>query len=647
MGTGLVLPKIISDGMVLQRRKRIHIWGWDEAGAQVEVKLAGLVSSGVTDEKGRFDVFLPAKESGGPYELIVSDSLGNSITVSDVMIGLVWFCTGQSNMELPIARVKDRYPTLANIEENPGIRTFKIVEDTDFHGPLEELRTGSWSHVSRDTIMDFSATGYFFAAYLQKITDQTVGFINASLGGSRISSWMSEDMLEGYDELLAEAKKYADDDFRESQAAKNLINMTLWRERLDKLDRGISENWKDPELKDDKWKTMDIPVLFKDTELAGMCGSVWFRRKFDLPEKLAGKSARLFLGTLVDRDEVFVNGVKVGGIEYQYPPRKYYIPEGLTREKDNSIVIRLCVEYGLGRITPDKDYKIFNDDCEVRLDGTWKYKVAATCEENPPTDFINWHPTGLYNAMTAPCHNYPIDGILWYQGESNTHEPWDYEDLSRRMIKGYRDKWGEENLPYILVQLPNFVIDVAGVNDPWPTFRLSQSKLLDDPSVGMTVNMDLGEDNDLHPTGKRRIGKRLALWAAHMRYGYPSEYSSPMAASARITDSGAEGTSIEISFTHAAGLVARDIGKGLDLRDFMVVDADGKELEAKAGIIEPVADDGEVAAKNADSKILLKSDLSADKIKKVRYLVSYTYSGAMIYNKANLPMGPFELDVEV
>jgi sialate O-acetylesterase len=131
-----------------------------------------------------------------------------------------------------------------------------------------------------------------------------------------------------------------------------------------------------------------------------------------------------------------------------------------------------------------------------------------------------------------------------------------------------------------------------------------------------------------------------------MRYGYPSEYSSPMATSARITDSGAEGTSIEISFTHAAGLVARDIGKGLDLRDFMVVDADGKELEAKAGIIEPVADDGEVAAKNADSKILLKSDLSADKIKKVRYLVSYTYSGAMIYNKANLPMGPFELDVE-
>ena len=630
--SGLVLPKIISDGMVLQRRKRIHIWGWDEAGAQVEVRLDNLVSSGTADPDGRFDIFLPARESGGPYELTVSDDKGNSVVVRDVMIGLVWFCTGQSNMELPITRVKDRYPTLAQIEENPGIRTFKIVEDTDFHGPLEELRSGSWSHVSRDTIMDFSATGYFFAAYLQKITDQTVGFINASLGGSRISSWMSRQMLEGYDELLAEADKYSDDDFRKMQADRNEINMTLWRESLDKQDRGLSENWMNPSLDVRSWKQIDIPFMFKDTELDGMCGSVWFRRSFDLPKELAGKSARLFLGTLVDRDEVFVNGVKVGGIEYQYPPRKYDIPEGLTTEKDNQIVIRLCVEYGLGRITPDKEYKIFNDEAQVRLDGTWYYKVAARCGENPPTDFINWHPTGLYNAMTAPCHNYPIDGILWYQGESNTHEPWDYEDLSRRMIKGYRQAWGEENLPYILVQLPNFVIDVKDVDDPWPQFRLTQARLLDDPMVGMTVNMDLGEDNDLHPTGKRRIGKRLALWAAHLRYGYPSEYCGPIATGARIVNSGwIKDTLIEVTFDHAEGLVARDIGKGSEIRDFVIVDNKGKEHEA--------------IAKISDDKIQLQTDVKAKDIKNVRYLVAYTYTGAMIYNKANLPMGPFEIEV--
>lgn len=629
----LSLPKIISDGMVIQRRKRIHIWGWDEPGRSVEAVLDNLQSKAVADENGRFDIFLSAKESGGPYELVVSDDNGDSITVSDVMIGIVWFATGQSNMELPIARVKDRYPALSQIEENTGIRTFKIIEDTDFHGPLEELRSGSWSHVSSESIMDFSATGYFFAAYLQKITGQTVGFINASLGGSKISSWMSKEMLRGYDELIAEGEKYADDDFRKSQADKNEINSRLWREKLDKQDRGLSEKWMNEDLDERSFKEMDIPVMFKDTELSGMCGSVWFRKSFDLPKELAGKSAGLFLGTMVDRDQVFVNGVLVGGTEYQYPPRKYDIPEGLTREKDNHIVIRLCVEYGLGRITPDKEYKIFNDEAEVALDGKWYYKVAARCDEIPPTDFINWHPMGLYNAMTAPCHNFPIDGVIWYQGESNTFEPWDYEDLSKRMIAGYRQMWGEENLPYILAQLPNFVIDIAPANDPWPTFRLTQSHLLEDPMVGMSVNMDLGEDNDLHPTGKRRVGKRLALWAAHMKYGYTGEYTGPTPVSAKIVESGHfKGTTIELDLSHADGLVARDIGKGSEIKDFEVIDSKGNITPAEAEI--------------SDGKLFLKTNLKADKIEKLRYLVKYTYSGAMLYNSANLPMGPFELAVE-
>lgn len=629
----LSLPKIISDGMVIQRRKRIHIWGWDEPGRSVEAVLDNLQSKAVADENGRFDIFLSAKESGGPYELVVSDDNGDSITVSDVMIGIVWFATGQSNMELPIARVKDRYPAFSQIEENTGIRTFKIIEDTDFHGPLEELRSGSWSHVSSESIMDFSATGYFFAAYLQKITGQTVGFINASLGGSKISSWMSKEMLRGYGELIAEGEKYADDDFRKGQADKNEINSRLWREKLDKQDRGLSEKWMNEDLDERSFKEMDIPVMFKNTELSGMCGSVWFRKSFDLPKELAGKSARLFLGTMVDRDQVFVNGALVGGTEYQYPPRKYDIPEGLTREKDNHIVIRLCVEYGLGRITPDKEYKIFNDEAEVALDGKWYYKVAARCDEIPPTDFINWHPMGLYNAMTAPCHNFPIDGVIWYQGESNTFEPWDYEDLSKRMIAGYRQMWGEENLPYILAQLPNFVIDIAPANDPWPTFRLTQSHLLEDPMVGMSVNMDLGEDNDLHPTGKRRVGKRLALWAAHMKYGYTGEYTGPTPVSAKVVESGHfKGTTIELDLSHADGLVARDIGKGSEIKDFEIIDNKGNITPAEAEI--------------SDGKLFLKTNLKADKIEKLRYLVKYTYSGAMLYNSANLPMGPFELAVE-
>ena len=222
----LRLPRLLSDGVVLQRRKAIHIWGWDETGAQVTASLVEDLQNSASNENvlcqasiscgdnGRFDIYLPARESGGPYRLVVADDNGEKVTVNDVMIGLVWFCSGQSNMELPVIRVKDKYPELLEIADNNTIRTFKIIEDSSFEGPLEELRSGSWTSVNKENIVSFSATAYFFAEHLQKLTGQTVGFINASLGGSRISSWMSREMLEGYDELLAEADKYSDADFR-------------------------------------------------------------------------------------------------------------------------------------------------------------------------------------------------------------------------------------------------------------------------------------------------------------------------------------------------------------------------------------------------------------------------------------------------
>ena len=186
--SGLRLPRILSDGAVLQRRKTIHIWGWDEAGSNISVALTeadkestqndDILSSGscICKENGRFDMYLPARESGGPYKLVVSDDKGEEVVVSDVMIGLVWFCSGQSNMELPVIRVKDKYPELLEIADNNKVRTFKITEDSSFEGPLEELRSGSWTCVSKESITSFSATGYFFADHLQKLTGQTVGF---------------------------------------------------------------------------------------------------------------------------------------------------------------------------------------------------------------------------------------------------------------------------------------------------------------------------------------------------------------------------------------------------------------------------------------------------------------------------------------
>lgn len=348
----LTLPRLLSDGCVIQRRKSIHIWGWDDAGSEITVNLAGESATGKCDDKGRFDVYLSAKESGGPYELVVSDDKGDSITVKDVMLGIVWLCTGQSNMELPINRVKDKYPELVNVEENKRISTFKIVEETCFEGPYEEHNTGSWKHVSKDTILDFSATAYFFANKLQSMTGQPVGLINASLGGSRASSWMSREMLEGYDELIAETDKYNDEAFRKERMEYNVAKDEKWTGELEAADAGIEGHWDLEDVYDSYWDTMTLPAMFTGTPLEGHIGSVWFRRKFDLPKELAGKKARFFFGTMVDSDKVYVNGQLIGETGYQYPPRKYDIPEGLTREKDNVISIRLTIELGLGRVTP-------------------------------------------------------------------------------------------------------------------------------------------------------------------------------------------------------------------------------------------------------------------------------------------------------
>ncbi|MCR5100543.1 MAG: hypothetical protein K6B41_04210 [Butyrivibrio sp.] len=629
--SSLKLSRLLSDGAVIQRRKSIHIWGWDASEACITIKFEHDIVTAKCDGKGRFDAYLPARESGGPYTLVVSDDEGNVVVVKDILVGLVWLCSGQSNMELPIARTRDQYPELIDCEANDHIRTFKVVEETNYKGPNEEHNTGSWSIVCRETIMDFSATAYFFAAKLQRLTGQPIGLINVSLGGSRIQSWMSREMLEGYDELLEIADKYADDDFRESIIDSNAVNGDKWRSDLLAADKGITGKWDRDDLDISDWKDFEVPGLFKDTELDGFIGSVWFRRNFDLSDRLAGKSARLFMGTMVDSDEIYINGVKVGETAYQYPPRKYDVPEGLTREKNNTIAIRLSVENGLGRFTPGKELKIFNENDSKNLEGTWKYRVGAVCERIPATDFVNWKATGLYNAMTAPCVNYPIDGVIWYQGESNAEDDYDYADFTERMVRGYRRLWGDENLPFIAVQLPNFVIDQLPKTDDWGKFRLDQNKILQIPMTGLVVTMGIGEDNDLHPVIKKPIGDRLALWAAHLKYGYRCEYTGPIATAVRAHESTDGKIIIELILTHDQGLHVMDAGKGYALKDFFVVDKKGQYHEASGKV-----DNGIVE---------ISADVKLSEAAFLRWCCENTYHGGLIVNAAELPMCPFELPI--
>ncbi|MCM1156315.1 MAG: sialate O-acetylesterase [Roseburia sp.] len=655
----LRLPRLISDGMVLQQKKKVRIWGEDEPGRKVTVSFLGMEYITDVDEAGEWEVFLKETEAAqalGAQYMSVQDDAGEKKIVEDILIGDVFICAGQSNMELPINRVMDRYPQEIGQCENTDIRTFKILECRNFHGPLKDHESGEWKSVSEETFPDFSATAYFFAKHMYQMSGVPIGLINASLGGSRIESWMGRDMLEGYDEFLKIADRYQDDAFVKERLAQNERQMNEWHRNLDSRDIGLMENWAQGDMDVSAWKEAQIPFFFKDTELKGFIGSVWFYKEFTAGAELAGKEASLWLGTIVDSDTVYVNGVLTGHTDYQYPPRKYTVPEGVLREGKNTIVIRVKSEIGQGRFTDGKLYALFREDEKIDMSGTWKYRIGASCEMIQATDFVSWKPTGLYHGMMAPSHKYAAAGILWYQGESNTHETaGDYLDLSKRMIAGYRAKWADE-LPFIYVQLPNFRVERYDADRDetfcdWPRVREAQRRTLQIPGTAMVTAIDLGEDNDLHPLNKEDIGYRLAMQAAKMLYGKKSGCDGPQIENVQTEryeqlaegvqaaaggQAGARGTiwKVTLSFREASGLraISGQAGKSTKITDFEVADEKGDIHSA--------------AAKIAGEQVILTCTDKMQAVTEVRYCYHNTNSGALLYNGEGFPMTPFCVEVD-
>jgi len=628
------LPRLISNGMVLAQKQKCRLWGWDAPGRKVSVSFLDEEYHTIADDTGRWQLQIHEHASGGPYVMRIFDDAGNESVIENVVIGNVWFCSGQSNMELPMERVKDMFPDELIHCNNPFIRAFKITEHVDYHGPLEELKTGEWKEAGEDTISAFSATAYFFAKTLYQMTGIPVGFIDASLGGSRLEGWMGRDMLEGYDEYLALADRYADDAFLEGQKEKNLKQDETWFGNLDREDIGLKESWEQESADWSKACAVSLPFFFKDTELKDFVGAVWFKKTITVPDEMAGKDANLWFGTIVDSDTTYVNGVEVGRTEYQYPPRKYIVPGSLLKAGENTIVIRVKVDNGFGRVTMDKTYALWNDAGRIELTGEWQYRIGARCEVRPQTDFTSWKPTGLYNGMTAPCHNYTVDGVLWYQGESNAGEPEEYSDLFPRLVEGYRRKWQKEDLPVYYVQLPNFTIDMY--NDPdmtgreWGPIREAQASSQILPNTGMVTTIDLGEDNDIHPLNKKGIGERLAYLAAAHVHGMDVEYSGPVPVEAVCSQPG-KGCEVHITCKHADnGMYAANPDKTDEILDFELLDESGNVYEAKAEL--------------NGSSIVVCSDKLIEPCA-VRYCYKNSPDGGIVYNKEGLPMSPFVMEI--
>jgi sialate O-acetylesterase len=616
------LPALISDGMVLQREADVKIWGWADEGENVKVDFNAKTFNTSAGPNGQWEVVLSPMKAGGPFTMKIEAA--NQITLKDIMIGDVWVCSGQSNMELSMERVKYRYPDVIANSDNPAIRQFVVPDAYNFKEPQENLESGHWVAVNPESILEFTAVGFFFAKELFEHYSVPIGLINSSLGGSPAQAWLSEDALRKFPEYSKTAIKYKDDAYIDKIVEKDNAVSNEWYHRLQQIDKGLQKGqkpWFDNTYDASEWETMDVPGYWADHELGFVNGVVWFRRDIHVPASMTGQPAKLWLGRIVDADTTYVNGQVVGSVSYKYPPRIYDIPSNLIKTGLNTITIRVINNSGRGGFFLDKPYELSTKDETIDLKGPWQYRLGAVMKPLPGKTFIQWKPLGLYNAMIAPLLNYRIKGVIWYQGESNTDRPQEYTDLFAALIADWRTKWNQGDFPFLYVQLANFmeVKDDPGESE-WAELREAQLKTLFTPNTAMAVTIDIGEWNDIHPLNKEDVGKRLALAAQKLAYGDEEVvYSGPIYKSMRI-----DGNKIILSFTNT-GSGLSTMG-GDELKHFAIAGKDRVFVWAKAEIV-------------GDKVIVWNNDIARPVA--VRYGWADNPEGANLYNKEGLPASPF------
>ena len=617
------LPKLISDGMVLQRDINVRIWGWASDGEKITIHFVDSTYQTNTNQNGEWEVELSKLKAGGPYVMKIDAS--NSITINDIMIGDVWVCSGQSNMEHSLGSFDWVYKKEITNSTNKYIREFHVPQKYDFNVTQKDLQSGSWKIANPENVVNFSAVAYFFGKAMYEKYKVPVGLINSSLGGSPVESWISEDALKTFPAYYNEARLFRDSSLIEKIETSDSKRINAWYNLSSKIDEGYKNqnSWRDPSLDDSNWLTMKIPGYWADTKVGFLNGVVWFRKKVNIPASMVGKNAKIILGRIVDADSVFINGKFVGNTTYLYPRRRYDIPAGVLREGENTIVIRVVNSSDRGGFVFDKPYQIQTENDTIDLKGEWKFKVGDIMPSLASQTFIRWMPMGLYNAMIAPLLNYKIKGAIWYQGESNAGRPGDYFDLFSALINDWRNKWNEGNFPFLFVQLPNFMeAKSEPTESDWALLREAQLKTLSLPNTGMAVTIDVGEWNDIHPVDKKDVGDRLALAAEKIAYGDDVVYSGPIYKSMKV-----EGNKIVLSFTHiGTGLVAKGGG---DLKYFAIAGKDKHFVWAKAKI--------------KGDKVIVWSDNVSNPIA-VRYAWADDPEGANLYNREGLPASSFRTD---
>ena len=632
------VPSLVGDHMVLQQGRKDRVWGTAEPGERVTVTFHGSTARATADAGGRWQFFVGPFKAGGPFELTVAGK--NTLAFRDVLVGEVWVCSGQSNMEWILQNAQGG-PQDAAQADYPEIHLFTVAKKTSGE-PLEDVQ-GHWVVTTPKEAAAFSAVGFYFGRELYRRLKVPVGLIHSSWGGTPAEAWTSREalaadttlrpMLDRFDAELKEMPRLQSE-YERARAEWERQYVTQ-----DPGNRGEALGYADPAREFADWKRMRVPQAWESAGL-DVDGAVWFRREVDVPAAWAGHDLTLQLGAIDDFDTTYFDGVRVGSTGEETPnswtvARRYRVPGSLVRAGRNVIAVRVFDRVGGGgfvggemRLAPDEGAA--NAEA-VPLDGDWYYKEEFTVpskqidysrQPQAPGAANPGNPTVLYNAMLAPLTPYAIRGAIWYQGEANAGRAYQYRTLFPAMIRDWRARWGEGDFPFYFVQLANWKARPKdSIDSEWAELREAQLMTLKNvPHTGMAVTIDIGNPDDIHPRNKLDVGVRLARWALAETYGQKTEESGPLYDSFKV-----EGDKVRVRFAHAAGLKTRD---GSAPAGFFVAGEDRKFFPADARI-------------DGDAVVVWSKDVQRPVA--VRYAWADNPANNL-YNGDGLPASPFRTD---
>src|SRR5579859_221991 len=609
---------IFGDNMVLQRGKINTLWGWSEPGDKIRVQIADNATSGTAGADHRWQVKIQPPAPGGPYTIRITGR--QTVELHNVLVGDVWLCGGQSNMQVPLRFARNGADDV-KAANYPEIRFFTVAGHPAYRHT--EVVGGTWKVVSPATANWMSAVGYYFARRIQQDIHVPIGLVVDAVGGTPAEAWASVAALrplKDFDVPLAELERLT------AEGAPEYGNYVMhWYEQYD---IGLKGNWAAADLDDSAWKQVQIPGGFAELGVPDTPAVAWFRRDIMLPDPLPSGRAVLFLGSIERMDTVYINGTFVGGSAWVENPRVYPMREGILKPGRNIIAIRVLKTKPEGGFLgkPEELHLVLGDHTSVPLAGQWKGMVSVDARSpHPlPISYENWPviPSVLYQGMLAPIAPLAITGAIWYQGEQNSERGYQYRKILPVMIADWRSLFGQGDFPFYIVSLPAFgQRSPTPTDDGWADVRESMAiTAATVPKSCLAVTIDTGDANNIHAKDKEPVGNRLAFCALAKYYGKDVAHSGPTLASVKR-----HRHSIELRFAHTdGGLVA----KGGKLEEFSIAGADHKWYWAEARI-------------KGDSVIVYSPSLLHPM--EARYAWQ-SNPAATLFNGAGLPAGPFRTD---